>query len=249
MAEINIADKTTQDAISASVGMSTDQASDSGTSLWGRLKAFIATWTTAKAAFLDAAVSSRASSADMASVKTAVSTNLDAAISSRASGAYWTSAKAAYLDAYISSCASAASLSVIKSLVGDANPGVADMTTVMNALKKISDAQSIGASPIRSVQRGTATAAGTTAINAVNTAKTVVISNSKGSAGSVAVSGSFRYLSSSNSFVPNSGSGGSLWSMINSTTDLTVKVYSAVLTNATTLTCDGPVEWQVVEYN
>jgi hypothetical protein len=32
------------------------------------------------------------------------------------------------------------------------------------------------------------------------------------------------------------------------TTNLTTKQYSAVLTSATTLTCDGPVEWQVVEY-
>lgn len=32
------------------------------------------------------------------------------------------------------------------------------------------------------------------------------------------------------------------------TTNLTVAEYSAVLTNSTTLTCDGACEWQVIEY-
>ena len=32
------------------------------------------------------------------------------------------------------------------------------------------------------------------------------------------------------------------------TTDLTVKEYSARLTSPTTLVCDGPVEWQVIEF-
>jgi hypothetical protein len=108
--------------------------------------------------------------------------------------------------------------------------------------------------------------------------KAVVYSISKGSAGTVGVSGTVNinaatvsltttpiitesinygeeYIAISKSFSEN----GVAWSssgtvaahngtLSGGSTNLTTKQYSAVLTSATTLTCDGPVEWQVVEY-
>ena len=44
--------------------------------------------------------------------------------------------------------------------------------------------------------------------------------------------------------VSQSGTG----SITGGTTDLTVKEYSATLTSSTTLSCDGKVEWQVIEF-
>ena len=92
---------------------------------------------------------------------------------------------------------------------------------------------------------------------------------SKGSAGTVAATGS---LSGSASLSPSGGSvsagnwggGGSTYydlsgsfptysgsisgALSGGTTALTTRQYSGVLTNATTLTFDGPCEWQVVEF-
>jgi len=118
-------------------------------------------------------------------------------------------------------------------------------------------------SSVKSVQRGVyAGAGGTVTISSVNTSKSVVLSVSKGSSGYVAARGtvsmsltpsggavSARGGGSTNypdvgSFPNYSGSG----SISGGTTDLTTKQFSAILTNATTLTCDGPVEWQVIEY-
>lgn len=119
---------------------------------------------------------------------------------------------------------------------------------------------------VKLVQRGTTAGAGNVTITAVNLNKTFVRSASKGSAGYVAARGSislatpvtdhYRYdgnepllpysslddWSSTGGWPPYSGSisGGS--------TDLTVKQYSAKLTNATTLYADGPVEYEVIEY-
>lgn len=129
---------------------------------------------------------------------------------------------------------------------------------------------------IKKVQRGVATAAGTITIEEVVMEKTVVFSVSKGSAGSVAVtgdlsipaatgsaSGSYTHAegrnSSSSTGSPAIGTASATLSLSvkcpartgtlsGGTTDLTVKEYSAVLTSSTTLECDGACEWQVVEY-
>jgi hypothetical protein len=113
------------------------------------------------------------------------------------------------------------------------------------------------------VQQGVTVAAATITISAVNLTNAVVISYSKGSAGSVAVSGS---VSLSSQFGVNNGQGvravastGSrattTASMPNyngtvsgGTTNIMTSLYSAQLTNATTLVCDGPVQWQVISY-
>jgi hypothetical protein len=107
---------------------------------------------------------------------------------------------------------------------------------------------------LKSVQRGVyyGDGAASVTINAVNPDKTIVLSASKGSDGYAAVRGTFEtsdgFSTGSNSGMqPGYGSrvGGSI---SGGTTNLTVKVYSARLTSATTITCDGPVEWQVVEF-
>lgn len=114
-------------------------------------------------------------------------------------------------------------------------------------------------SVIKNIQRGTTAASGTVTITAVNMAKATIKSNSKGSAGTVAATGNISLTpSGGNNSVLNSASGAGQGtnetypnyngSISGGTTNLTAKVYSAVLTNSTTITCDGPVEWEVVEY-
>lgn len=111
-------------------------------------------------------------------------------------------------------------------------------------------------SAIKSIQRGVASAAGDVTISLVNVNKTLVLSVSKGSAGYVAARGNItgtvsntRYSGGNNGY-SNSLYDSSLSANISGgTTDLTVKEYSARLVNATTLNCDGPVEWQVIEFN
>lgn len=98
----------------------------------------------------------------------------------------------------------------------------------------------------------------------------MVLSVSKGSAGAVGVSGSitmdsaklnavlYSTSSSTSTMYPaddrhSSDISGTIAShtgtLTNSThTDLAAKEYSAVLTNSTTLTCDGAYEWQVSEF-
>lgn len=138
-----------------------------------------------------------------------------------------------------------------------------------------------GGGGVKKVQRGTATAAGTITIEEVVMEKTVVHSVSKGSAGTVAATGTLNIngaavtmevepkLASSSTYgidyickASTSGSNinyGKDWAAEGSiaahtgelsggTTNLIVKEYSAVLTSSTTIKCDGPVEWQVVEY-
>lgn len=122
---------------------------------------------------------------------------------------------------------------------------------------------------VKSVQSGVASAAGTITINSVSTTKSVVLSISKGSAGTVAARGNIASTGTIGGQVGNGNwnqiginSGGyqnAGWPIMNGTvstsgtlsggsTDLTTKQYSARLTNATTLTVDGPCEWQVIEY-
>lgn len=113
-------------------------------------------------------------------------------------------------------------------------------------------------SAIKSIQRGTAASSGDVTITPVNTNKTKVNSFSKGSAGYVAGRGdvtlapassvgiksrnTYDYLGVDCSWPNYSGafSGG--------TTDLTAAVYGAILKDATTITCSGACEWEVVEY-
>ena len=73
MAQLPIADKTTLDTVNTKIGASTDTANASGTTGFGLWKFLTSTWTAAKAAFLDVAVSSRADSADLGTRTTAAS--------------------------------------------------------------------------------------------------------------------------------------------------------------------------------
>lgn len=108
---------------------------------------------------------------------------------------------------------------------------------------------------VKSIQSGTALAAGTITITAVTVAKSVVISVSKGSDGFVAARGSISLSQSSGTSVGGGSTafqGGAYpnfsGSITGGTTDLTVKQYSAKLTSSTQLTVDGPCEWQVIEH-
>lgn len=162
-------------------------------------------------------------------------------------------------------------LEAVKTAVGtpDYAGGGTDVITMLSEIKTLLQNSGGG---IKKVQRGTATAAGTITIEEVNVNKAWVQSVSKGSAGYVAargtvamesasISGTATRRYSSNSGSPSDYGNGNTYSWtINSTlaahngtlsggtTDLTVKEYSAVLTDSTTLTCDGPCEWQVIEF-
>lgn len=161
-------------------------------------------------------------------------------------------------------------LEEVKTAIGDLAGGGTDVLTLLSELKTL--IQTSGGGGVKKVQRGTATAAGTITIEAVNVDKTVVYSVSKGSDGYVAATGKLTTASKSMSYTSayayNSGNTSSqaprdyktgtssltatipalTGTLSGGTTDLTVKEYSAVLTDSTTLTCDGPCEWQVVEY-
>ena len=117
-------------------------------------------------------------------------------------------------------------------------------------------------SPLNSVQRGVAAAAGNIVINAVDPEKTVVISRSKGSAGTVATNSTIpaHYISG---MTPTNTGGNTVWyfdssrnysqlraeavTLTGGTTDLYVKEYSAKLVDSTHIYVDGPCEWQVIE--
>ena len=118
-------------------------------------------------------------------------------------------------------------------------------------------------SVIKSVQRGVTSVSGNITISSVNINKTLVISTSKGSFGYVASRGvlsSFNVPTNSG-YAPYNDSNNAMWgehainltssaspSISGGTTDLTTKQYSAKLVNSTTLSCDGAVEWQVIEF-
>ena len=110
---------------------------------------------------------------------------------------------------------------------------------------------------IKGVQSGVTAGAGNVTINSVDTTKAVVLSASKGSAGTVAATGSITLTPSGGDVTRLEGHSqyvgiGSFprysGSISGGTTNLTVKVYSARLVNSTRIYCDGPVEWQVIEY-
>jgi hypothetical protein len=118
-------------------------------------------------------------------------------------------------------------------------------------------------SGIRSIQRGVYSGAGADVeIAAVVMAKTIVLSESKASAGYVAVSGEVtgtlsptgganNYAVPGGVQVPGLGSFptySGTRTIAGGTTSITAKVYSALLKDTTHITCDGPVNWQVIEY-
>jgi len=120
---------------------------------------------------------------------------------------------------------------------------------------------------IKSVQRGVyAGAGGTITITSVDITKSVISTVSKSSAGTVAATGNITGTLTSSGGTPITP--GTTFGQLNTTyygasfpsyvgtralsagtTSLITKQYSAVITNATTITADGPCEWQVVEYN
>jgi hypothetical protein len=117
---------------------------------------------------------------------------------------------------------------------------------------------------VKSVQSGVATVAGTTTISTVNIAKSVVTSVSKGTAvttttfgGSASLNNAAAYWDSTPGGFDQSGNitlytrgmpGYNGTVVSHYPTAVTAKAFSARLTNATTITVDGPCEWQVVEY-
>jgi len=121
---------------------------------------------------------------------------------------------------------------------------------------------------IKSVQRGERSSAGNVSISSVNMAKSFVISVSKGSDGYVAARGAVSGSISGNmntpvyqreyyGYAPDSSgresysstlSGNLSSSISGGNTNLTTKQYSARLISSTTLSCDGPCEWQVIEF-
>lgn len=121
---------------------------------------------------------------------------------------------------------------------------------------------------VKSVQRGVSAGAGNVVINSVNTDKTMVLSRSKGSAGYVAARGTssqlLRAWDPDNQmywYVSARSQAGTLniydttyeafnveVNLTGGDTDLTVKEFSAKLVNATTISCDGACEWEVVEF-
>mgnify|MGYP001233315596 CR=1 FL=1 len=115
---------------------------------------------------------------------------------------------------------------------------------------------------VKRIQSGITAAAGNVTINAVDTTKTMVLSASKGSAGYVAARGTitgtinpvmYTFIGSDGkayTVLLNHTINGTITngSISGGTTDLTVKIYSARLVNSTTIYCDGPVEWQVIEF-
>lgn len=126
------------------------------------------------------------------------------------------------------------------------------------------------AGSVKAVYRGTTGGATTVTLPApVNANKTLVISNSKGSVGTVAARGNVDFSSmtltpvSSPSFSSSAGgpafagcvplpnyTGSGSGALSGGTTDLTVKVFSAVLNlNGLSITTDGPVEYQVIEFH
>ena len=126
-----------------------------------------------------------------------------------------------------------------------------------------------GGGGVKSIQRGVYTGGGgTITISSVDTSKSVISTISKSSAGTVAATGNITGTLSPSGGTPvkpawngyeisqyvqmyqaSYASYTGTRALSSGTTSLTTKQYSAVITNATTITADGPCEWQVVEYS
>jgi hypothetical protein len=120
----------------------------------------------------------------------------------------------------------------------------------------------IASSPIKSIQRGSASSAGNVTISSVNTSKSFVRSFSTGFAGTVAGTGSTSgtynpsggniFASGGGGFISGGGSAptySGTRSLSAGGTSLTSARYGAYLSNSTTLVVDGACRWEVVEYN
>lgn len=116
-------------------------------------------------------------------------------------------------------------------------------------------------SPIKSIQSGVSSGAGSIVINEVDITKVMVLSRSKASAGTVATNSTIpahhvHGVTSTNTsktvYVDDTyaynGLQADAVALTGGTTDLTVKEYSARLTDVDELTVDGPCEWQVIEF-
>ena len=121
---------------------------------------------------------------------------------------------------------------------------------------------------VKSIQSGVYSGAGgTISITAIDTAKSIITTVSKSSAGTVASSGSvtgtmtpslaYQNLQGMSPYTTSNLYNKAAFyfpdytgtrSISGGTTALITEQYSAVITNSTTLTADGPVEWQVIEY-
>lgn len=117
-----------------------------------------------------------------------------------------------------------------------------------------------GGSPIKSIQRGVAASAGAITISSVDTSKSFLRSYSRGSAGSVGVTGTTsgtlspsgqpfqnqanQYISAG-TFPTFSGTR----TLAAGATSLTSAEYGVYFTNSTTITATGACNWEVVEYN
>ena len=107
------------------------------------------------------------------------------------------------------------------------------------------------------VQRGISAAAGNITISPVDVNRTFILSTSKGSAGYVAArgdaNGTLRYARQTSSGeaedVENYSTYTATLTLSGGSTDLTTKAFSTRLINATTIYCDGPCEWQVINFS
>ena len=211
-----------------------------------------ATWTDARAGYqdrLDTTVSSRApastalSNATWTDARAVKVDNLDAAISSRST---LTAA-----DVWAAGTRTLTSgTSPIKSVQRGVKTGSGTVTiTAVNTAKAFVISYS-------KASAGTVAATGTVAASTLSGSITGTLSPSGGGTISnvyYVQYGQCATNSTAGSFPSYSGtrtlSGSTTSAAISGgTTDLTTKQYSAVLTNSTTLTCDGSVEWQVIEY-
>lgn len=118
-------------------------------------------------------------------------------------------------------------------------------------------------SPIKLIQRGLASSAGSITITAIDTTKSFIRSYSTGSAGTIGATGTESGTLSptgSYSFGGTGGGnasngGGSFPSFAGTrttsagTTSLTVVEYGAYIANSTTITATGACRWEVVEYS
>ena len=184
-------------------------------------------------------------------------------------------AKETSLQSVANDMAKESTLQNMNSTVNDTAKEVTliEVKALLEELKSLSSNSGGG---VKKVQRGSTTGAGTVTIEKVVMEKTVVLSVSKGSAGTVSTSGILTTESKSMS-IPSvykkdaehyAGDGTYEYetyyklssksyntdipsitgTLSGGTTDLTTGAYSAVLTSSTTLRCDGPVEYQVIEY-
>ena len=118
-----------------------------------------------------------------------------------------------------------------------------------------------GGSPIKSIQRGVAASAGTITISSVDTSKSFLRSYSRGSAGSVGVTGTISGTLTTGASAPyvgqaniNISAGGfpsfdGTRTLTAGATSLTSAEYGVYFTNSTTITATGACNWEVVEYN